>query len=95
MRVGRIIRRSLLARWHRIAKQNGEDIIIRRVGLGFIESYFSWSDQDWRELEGNALRATRVLERKFWLERRGSRKDLAHVPAVVTEVSCPSFAKMF
>jgi hypothetical protein len=43
----------------------------------------------------NALRATRVLDRKFVLERRGSRKDLAHVPAVVTEVSCPSFAKMF
>jgi hypothetical protein len=48
MRVRRIIRRSLLARWYRIAEKNSEDIIIRRVGLGFIESYFSSSGQDWR-----------------------------------------------
>ena len=41
MRVRRIIRRPLLARWHRIAEQNGEDIVIREVGLGFIESYLS------------------------------------------------------
>lgn len=43
-------------------------------------------------MERHALNKTNVLERKLGFERRGSMKLFTHTPAVVTEVSCPSFA---
>ena len=47
-----------------------------------------------KERDGAVLRRTSVLFINFGLLSRGVRKDLAHFPATVTEVSCPSFAFM-
>ena len=43
-------------------------------------------------VSGDLLKRTNVLCMKFELLSKGVRKDLAHAPAVVTDVSWPSFA---
>lgn len=40
----------------------------------------------------NLLKRIKVFCMKFLFANRGVKKDLAHDPATVTEVSCPSFA---
>lgn len=99
MVVGGIVTGTMLCRSDCISEKHREDSVVTDIAFRLIEGFingdgsvliFRFASQNTGER--CLLSRTKVLFMKLLFERRGVRNDLAHFPAVVTLVSCPSFA---